>query len=142
MNDEQFKRLLELDPDGVPSLTEVTKEVMRGPDVRGSHVSDEVERTYTRTAEAGDRSYAVLDSVVNPLPADEPPLGWEEPSVNSFHFAAEITPASFDENACQSGPDDYMERRQRDRSGNKPKVRKWKNREKTKAARKARRNNR
>lgn len=46
-------------------------------------------------------------------------------------------------NDCQSGPSDLAwERRERDRSGTKPKKRKWKDREKAKAARKARKANR
>ena len=51
---------------------------------------------------------------------------------------AEFTQA-FEENACQSGPSDLdWERRQRDRSGNKPKFRKHEVRKKQKAARAAR----
>jgi hypothetical protein len=113
MKDEQFQKLQELDPVGVPSLSDVTKEVMRGPDVplAAGSVTDSVI----------DLSVVYSNAAVTDLPT----------TVTNF------------EEACQSGPYDMvMERRQRDRSGNKPKVRKWKNRAKTRAARKARRNNR
>jgi hypothetical protein len=52
--------------------------------------------------------------------------------------AIEFTQA-LEEDACQSGPSDLAwERRQRDRSGNKPKFRKHEVRKKQKASRKAR----
>lgn len=56
--------------------------------------------------------------------------------------AAELAMAMEDE-PCQSGPSDLSwEGRERDRSGTRKKVRKWKNREKARAARKARKVNR
>lgn len=137
MNDERLEELSGIDPEGFPSLAGVTKEIMRGP---GLHVDEPtaLEAALRNTNEIGLQAVHAdeLDRVMR-----------EEDTQYAVHYlGAQCTDLPTHvtnlEEACQSGPNDYMERRARDRSGTAPKKRKWKDRAKTKAARKARKANR
>lgn len=138
MNDERFKELLDLDPQGFPSLAEVTKEVMRGP---GLHVGEPtaLEAALRNTNDLGLTTGALADAMEASM-RDEDRNAIVYSSVQCTDLPTAVT--NFEE-ACQSGPNDWApEGRIRDRSGTAPKKRKWKDRAKAKAARKARRNNR
>lgn len=122
MNDEHLQSLLAHSVEGTPGLTDVT-EAMRAacavtePRPYEEYLQSAGDPSFS-TQVVQNSSHLILDSM----------MGTEGPDLN---------------NDCQSGPSDLAwERRERDRSGTKPKKRKWQARQKAKAARKARRNNR
>jgi hypothetical protein len=145
MDDKRFQELLNADLEGVPQLGDLTKEMMRGSDVPAIDIGfvriDEpsaLEAAMRNTNDIGLSTGVLAADFETAVIEDKNAVVYS--SVQCTDLPTAVT--NFGE-ACQSGPNDWTpERRTRDRSGTAPKKRKWKDRAKAKAARKARRHNR